>query len=336
MISGLQLDRRRRRRPARAAGAGRPAPAEDAGLRRRRSTSASARSDPEAVADPLLRAARDPADRRRCRRRSRSTSRARSCGACRSPTSARSRYPARVRESYAQDLLAGARRRGDPRARLPDRRRLRLLGGSSFVLPLVLGPLGVEAVTAHALRRGRRRAAGAACARRSAQAKRLVLGGRRRPRRRLRPRRRAALPDRRAGARDPGRAGAAALPAPDRLERPARASVAFPITVTSQVEELVEGSRPRGRSARPPRCAELTKAAAEDGVDLRRRRRRRLRLPGVPARPTTRSRASASCSSCSRRSSGRSPSSSPSCRRATLVHRQLPCPWALRARSCAC
>ena len=38
-------------------------------------------------------------------------------------------YPARVRESYAQDLLGRPRRRSDPRARLPARRRLRLLGG---------------------------------------------------------------------------------------------------------------------------------------------------------------------------------------------------------------
>ena len=58
-------------------------------------------------------------------------------------------YPARVRESYAQDLLAtvdadAIRRRG-----------FRLVvdygySAASFVLPLVLGPLGVEAVSAHA------------------------------------------------------------------------------------------------------------------------------------------------------------------------------------------
>src|SRR5205807_8363752 len=57
-------------------------------------------------------------------------------------------YPARVRESYAQDLLAGLdvaaiRRRG-----------FRIVvdygySAASFVLPLLLGPLEIEAVTAH-------------------------------------------------------------------------------------------------------------------------------------------------------------------------------------------
>src|SRR5207248_10846440 len=57
-------------------------------------------------------------------------------------------YPARVRESYAQDLLASL-----------DRDAIRARGfrivvdygysAASFVLPLVLGPLGVEAVSAH-------------------------------------------------------------------------------------------------------------------------------------------------------------------------------------------
>ena len=37
-------------------------------------------------------------------------------------------YPARARETYADDLLAGLDVGGDPRARVPDRRRLRLLG----------------------------------------------------------------------------------------------------------------------------------------------------------------------------------------------------------------
>jgi mannose-1-phosphate guanylyltransferase/phosphomannomutase len=57
-------------------------------------------------------------------------------------------YPARVRESYAQDLVSGLdveaiRRRG-----------FRIVvdygySAASFVLPLLLGPLGVEAVSAH-------------------------------------------------------------------------------------------------------------------------------------------------------------------------------------------
>jgi mannose-1-phosphate guanylyltransferase/phosphomannomutase len=58
-------------------------------------------------------------------------------------------YPARARESYAADLLSGL----DVAA--IERRGFRIVvdygySAGSFVLPLVLGPLGVEAVTAHA------------------------------------------------------------------------------------------------------------------------------------------------------------------------------------------
>jgi mannose-1-phosphate guanylyltransferase/phosphomannomutase len=57
-------------------------------------------------------------------------------------------YPTRVRESYAQDLLDRLDRSAVQAARL----RIAVDYGhsaASFVLPLVLGPLGVEAVTAH-------------------------------------------------------------------------------------------------------------------------------------------------------------------------------------------
>jgi mannose-1-phosphate guanylyltransferase/phosphomannomutase len=58
-------------------------------------------------------------------------------------------YPARVRESYSQDLLAGL----DVGA--VQQRGFRVVidygfSASSYVLPLVLGPLGVEVVSAHA------------------------------------------------------------------------------------------------------------------------------------------------------------------------------------------
>ena len=57
-------------------------------------------------------------------------------------------YPARVRESYAQDLLS------ELDAEAIRARGFRLVvdygySASSFVLPLLLGPLGIEAVTAH-------------------------------------------------------------------------------------------------------------------------------------------------------------------------------------------
>src|SRR5262249_60071144 len=58
-------------------------------------------------------------------------------------------YPARARESYASDLLA------DLAAERIRERGFRIVvdygySAGSFVLPLILGPLGVEAVTAHA------------------------------------------------------------------------------------------------------------------------------------------------------------------------------------------
>ncbi len=58
-------------------------------------------------------------------------------------------YPARVRESYAQDLLSGID------AEAVRERGFRIVvdyshSATSFVLPLVLGPLGVEEVSAHA------------------------------------------------------------------------------------------------------------------------------------------------------------------------------------------
>src|SRR5207237_10086188 len=57
-------------------------------------------------------------------------------------------YPARVRETYAQDLLAGLD------AASIRNRGFRIIidygySAASFVVPLLLGPLGVEAVSAH-------------------------------------------------------------------------------------------------------------------------------------------------------------------------------------------
>ena len=58
-------------------------------------------------------------------------------------------YPARARESYATELLA------DLDTAAIHRRGFRIVvdygySAASYVLPLVLGPLGVEAITAHA------------------------------------------------------------------------------------------------------------------------------------------------------------------------------------------
>jgi mannose-1-phosphate guanylyltransferase/phosphomannomutase len=174
-------------------------------------------------------------------------------------------YPARVRESYAQDLLAtldvaAIRARG-----------FRLVvdygySAASTVMPLVLAPLGVEAVSSHEFATAAGRADGSPTRLRESigQAKRLV---------------RAVGAD----------LGAVLDSAGERLyltdERGHEISVeqalllylsliasnghrgklAFPITITSQVDRLIEGSELEIVRT-PASLAELTKAAAQDGV----------------------------------------------------------------------
>ena len=172
-------------------------------------------------------------------------------------------YPARAREGYADDLLANLdqdviRRRG-----------FRIVvdygySAASFVLPLVLGPLGVEAVAAHAFTpdlppgetetlRGlvgqTKRLVGAVGADLGVvfdrAAERLYLID---DQAREIPVEQALLLYLRLIGND-GRVG----------------KLAFPVTVTSQVDRLVEGSSLEViRTAAS--LAELTKAAAQDGV----------------------------------------------------------------------
>ncbi len=144
---GSQLDRDRRRRPPGAAGAHQSPPPADTGLRRRLPRGCQP-DRPRDAPDPLLRASGHPAVRRGSRRRSRSTSRASSCDAWRPSQIGRIGYPVRVREGYAQDLLEVIDRDA---IRQRDFRLLVDYGGSaaSFVLPLVLGPLGIETVSLH-------------------------------------------------------------------------------------------------------------------------------------------------------------------------------------------
>ena len=321
-----QLDRRRRRRPARAPGLGQPPPAEDARATTPASTSASATAT------------------RRCSR-SASTS---SPGSSSPPALQKeiekhfTRHELRraafndgrrghLSGPRARELRAGPARRprrgGDPRARLPDRRRLRLLGhlvrAAAAARPARRrGGLARTASprTAREPPTGLREAVG--------QAKRLVtaigadLGvvfDRAGERLFLIDEQAREIPVEQAlllflrliGSN--GRHGQARLP--DHGHEPRR--------------RAGRGQRPRGHpharlarraDARPrPATASSSRARSAAATSSR-----------SSCRPTTRSRASASCSSCSRRSSGRSRSSSPSCRRSTLVHRQLPCPWALK------
>ncbi len=189
-------------------------------------------------------------------------------------------YPARARETYSTDLLATL----DVEA--IRQRRFRLVvdynfSAASYVVPLVLGPLGVEIVAAHAFPSDADvtppGVAGCARAGEAARAR-----GRRGLRRRLRPRRRAAVPDRRAGARGPARPGAAALPAAARDVGPRG-----PGCVPGHRDEPGRAPR-RGLGARRrPHGGLAAGADARRGrgrCRVRRRRRRWLRLPRLPAR----------------------------------------------------
>jgi mannose-1-phosphate guanylyltransferase/phosphomannomutase len=171
-------------------------------------------------------------------------------------------YPARTREQYSGNLLATL----DVEA--VRARRFRIVvdygfSAASYVLPLVLGPLGVEVVAAHAFPSdGGDGAPGLAAA--IGQAKRLVpaisadFG---------------AVFDRAAERLYLIDEQAHEIPVEQALllfvqliSSSGRAGrLAFPVTVTSRVDRLVEGSEleiVRTGASLP----ELTKAAAEDGV----------------------------------------------------------------------
>jgi len=171
-------------------------------------------------------------------------------------------YPARVRESYAQDLLAAVD------VDVIRAREFRIVvdygySATSFVLPLVLGPLGVEAVSAHAFSLEGPDAS-ATRLESVGQAKRLVeavnadLGvvfdraGER-----------LFLIDEKAQEISVEQALLLYLRLMSTNGR--RGKLAFPITVTSRVEEMVEGSGLEVIRT-PASLAELTKAAAEGGV----------------------------------------------------------------------
>jgi mannose-1-phosphate guanylyltransferase/phosphomannomutase len=234
-------------------------------------------------------------------------------------------YPARVRESYAQDLLAGLdvnaiRRRG-----------YRIVvdygySATSFVLPLVLGPLGVEAVSAHAF--SSQSAEASATLRESVgQAKRLV----------------GAI-----GA-DVGavfdRAGerlflideqAHEIPVEQTLllflrlmgSNGRSGKLAFPITVTSRVEQMVKDSGLEVIRT-PASLAELTKAAAEDDVIFAGAVGGGYVFPEfLPAYDAVAS----LCKLLELLAPVQKPLSElvAELPASTLVHRQIPCPWSLK------
>ena len=228
---------------------------------------------------------------------------------------------ARRRRGRRLGLVPGARagelrpgparldRRGHrPRAPLPDRRRLRLLGLVVRAAARGRPDGGRGDLGARLLRRGDGGPRDARAGGRPHEAPRHR--DRRRPRRRLRPVRRAALPRRRAGPRGSGRPDAAAVRAPARPARDPRQG------------RLPEHGHEQGRRARRRRARDHPHAELAQRPDAARppSRASSSREPSAAAtssrtscRPTTPWRASPSCSSCSRRSAGRSRSWSRSC-----------------------
>jgi mannose-1-phosphate guanylyltransferase / phosphomannomutase len=235
-------------------------------------------------------------------------------------------YPARVRDSYAQDLLAGVdvdaiRARG-----------FRLVvdygfSAASFVLPLVLGPLGVEAVSAHGFTTERSDPGSALLRESIGQVKQLVptvgadLG---------------VVLDRAAErlylVDERGRE----IPVEQSLllflrligSNGRRGKLAFPITVTSQVDKLLEGSGLEVIRT-PASLADLTKAAAEDGVIFAGAVGGGYVFPEfLPAYDAIAS----LCKLLELLAPVRGPLSElvADLPKPTLVHRQLPCPWALK------
>jgi mannose-1-phosphate guanylyltransferase / phosphomannomutase len=234
-------------------------------------------------------------------------------------------YPARVRESYAQDLISGL----DVEAIRARGYRIVVDYGysaTSFVLPLLLGPLGIEAVSAHGFAAD---SAEPSTSLREAvgQAKRLV----------------AAI-----GA-DLGvvfdRAGerlflideqAHEIPVEQALllflrlmgSNGRNGKLAFPITVTSQVEEMVKGSNLEVVRT-PASLAELTKAAAGDGVIFA------GAVGGGYVFPEFLPAYDAVASLC-KLLELLAPAGKPLSELveelpvSTLVHRQVPCPWSLK------
>jgi len=232
-------------------------------------------------------------------------------------------YPARVRESYATDLLSGLD--GD----LIRSRSFRIVvdygySAASFVLPLVLGPLGVEAITAHAFESDA--ASGPVRLQQTIEEARRLVGPVNADFGVVfdRSAERLYLID------ENGRSVRAdqALLLFLRLigSNGYRGKVAVPINVTSQVEQLV-GELEVVRT--PASLSDLTRTAAEDGFVFA------GAVGGGYAFPDFLPAYDAIASLC-KLLELLAPATQPLSQlvaelpRPTLVHRQLPCPWGLK------
>ncbi|HST14810.1 MAG TPA: sugar phosphate nucleotidyltransferase [Gaiellaceae bacterium] len=231
-------------------------------------------------------------------------------------------YPARARESYASDLLA------DLDTEAIKARGFRIVvdygySAGSFVLPLVLGPLGVEAVTSHAFESDTGSTPGL-LAETIDQAQRLVAA--------VnadfgavfdRSAERIYLLDERGREVRPDQALLLYL----KLLNADGGKVVVPITATSQVEEVVDGRFEVVRT--PATLPELTRAAAGEGVVF-------AGAPGggyvFPAFLPAYDAIAALCKLLELLAPVGEPLSKlvAELPRPTLVHRQVQCPWALK------
>jgi len=231
-------------------------------------------------------------------------------------------YPARARESYASDLLT------DLDTEAIKARGFRIVvdygySAGSFVLSLVLGPLGVEAVTSHAFESDTGSTPGR-LADTIDQAQRLVAA--------VnadfgavfdRSAERIYLLDERGREIRPDQALLLYL----KLLNGEGGKVVVPITATSQVEEVVGGRFEVVRT--PATLPELTRAAAGDGVVF-------AGAPGggyvFPAFLPAYDAIAALCKLLELLAPVDEPLSKlvAELPRPTLVHRQVQCPWALK------
>jgi mannose-1-phosphate guanylyltransferase/phosphomannomutase len=233
-------------------------------------------------------------------------------------------YPARARESYASDLLE------DLNAEAIRDRGFRIVvdygySAGSFVLPLLLGPLGVEAVTAHAFESD----SGSTPARLAEtidQARRLVKA--------VsadfgavfdRSAERLYLIDERGREVRPDQVLLLYLSLIRAREE--SGTIVVPITATSQVEEVVGDQLQVVRT--PATLTELTRAAAEDGVLFAGAPGGGYVFPGfLPAYDAIAS----LCKLLELLATVDQPLSGlvSQLPRPTLIHRQVQCPWALK------
>jgi mannose-1-phosphate guanylyltransferase / phosphomannomutase len=233
-------------------------------------------------------------------------------------------YPVRARESYAEDLLATL----DIDAIRSRKFRIVVDYGyssASLVLPIVLGQLGVEAVSAHAFASDEPEGPGGELRGLIGQAKKLVgavgadFG---------------AVFDRAAERLYLVDESGHEIPVEQALllflrligSDGRRGKLAFPVTVTSQVDELVKGSGLQVVRT-PASLSELTRVASEGGVIFAGAVGGGYVFPDfLPAYDAM----SSLCKLLELLAPVRQPLSTLVAELpvSTLVHRQLPCPWA--------